>query len=68
MDDCESLAWAMKKSVSSSAARSGDVDPEVSEGAALGDRPVCRSRGAILAERESGAVFRSVILLEVSYG
>lgn len=44
MEDCESLAWAMKKSVSSSAARSGDVDPEVSEGAALEHRPASRSR------------------------
>jgi hypothetical protein len=68
MEDCESLAWAMKKSVSSSAARSGDVDPEVSEGAALGDRPFCRSRGAILTGKDSGVVSRYVILLEGTYG
>lgn len=50
MDDSESLPWAMKKSVSSSAARSGDVDPEVSEGAALGDRPATRGRGIFVAD------------------
>lgn len=43
-EDCESLAWAMKKSVSSSAARSGDVEDDDSEGASLGNRAAGRER------------------------
>lgn len=43
-DDCESLACAMKKSVSSSAARSGDVEEEDSERASLGNRAAGRER------------------------
>jgi len=48
-DDCESLAWAMKKSVSSSAARSGEVEDEVSEGASLENRAENRGRGITTA-------------------
>lgn len=45
-DDCESFAWAVKKSVSSSAVRSGDVDEvEDSEGASLENRAGCLWRG-----------------------
>lgn len=45
MEDCESFACAMKKSVSSSTARSGDVDDDDSEGASLENRAGCRERG-----------------------
>lgn len=50
IEDCESLAWAMKKSVSSSAARSGDVDPDVSEGAVLEHRPSSRERSIFVID------------------
>lgn len=43
----------MKKSVSSSAARSGDVEEEVSEGASLDWRPEGRGRGILAAGEES---------------
>ena len=52
MEDCESLAWAMKKSVSSSTARSGDVEDEVSDGASLESRADGRGQEGILAGRE----------------
>lgn len=43
----------MKKSVSSSAARSGDVEEEVSEGASLERRAEGRMRGILVAREES---------------
>jgi hypothetical protein len=46
-EDCESLAWAMKKSVSSSTVRSGEVDDEDSEGTSLEKRSGCRERGIL---------------------
>lgn len=44
-DDCESFAWDVKKSVSSSTVRSGEVEFEDSEGASLDSRAGCRERG-----------------------
>jgi hypothetical protein len=58
----------MKKSVSSSPARSGDVDPEVSEGATLGDQPISRARAIFVAGDASGSVGRFEVLLGFLYG
>jgi hypothetical protein len=47
IDDCESFAWCVKESVSSSAARSGDVEVEDAEGASLENRVGCRERAMV---------------------
>lgn len=47
-EDCESLAWIMKESLSSSAPRSGDVDEELLEEPL--DMRWARRRGAIVVE------------------
>ena len=56
-DDCESFAWAVKKSVSSSTFRSGDVEDDDSEGASLENRAGCRG---MRFQRVSDRLKRSV--------
>lgn len=57
-DDCESFAWAVKKSVSSSTFRSGDVEDDDSEGASLENRAGCRERGMRTTEGCDSSVFQ----------
>ena len=53
IDDCESFAWSVKKSVSSSTARSGEVEDEDSEGAP--------------PETRRGGLERNILMKSISY-
>lgn len=59
-EDCESFAWIMKESLSSSGPRSGDVDEELEE-EELDLRSRCRERDMIAAKVWCGKFCRDVV-------